>query len=145
MAGRIEQKSGASGADLRRTTAESREFASAGMAGLGFEVASQVAAGALLGWLYDQWRGGSRMEVLVGSILGIAVGLFTMIRRGAEAQPRSRRQASPPPGAASRFRRNLSPIAGQTWMLGRATRMMTAKGPSDDRQHRVNFEFGCKS
>ena len=84
------------------------------------------------------------MEILVGSILGIAVGLFTMIRRGGKLN-RDLGTGIHHAGRSNALRRNLSPIAGQTWMLGRATRMMTAKGPSDDRQHRVNFEFGCKS
>lgn len=52
------------------------------MAGVGFEVASEVAAGALLGWLFDRWRGHGNIGVLVGSIVGIAVGLWSLIRTG---------------------------------------------------------------
>jgi F0F1-type ATP synthase assembly protein I len=51
------------------------------MAGLGMEVASQVAAGALLGWVFDRWRGQGSTGLLVGAIAGIAVGLLTLIRR----------------------------------------------------------------
>ncbi len=50
------------------------------MAGLGMEVSAQVAAGALLGWLYDRWRGTGTTGILVGSLIGIAVGLGSMIR-----------------------------------------------------------------
>lgn len=51
------------------------------MAGLGMEVASEVAAGAALGWLWDRWRGSGPTGLLVGSIVGIVVGLWTMIRK----------------------------------------------------------------
>ena len=50
------------------------------MGGLGMEVAAQVAAGAVLGWLYDRWRGAGTTGILVGSLIGIAVGLGSMIR-----------------------------------------------------------------
>jgi hypothetical protein len=52
------------------------------MGGLGMEVASEVAAGALLGWAFDTWRGTAPTGLLVGSIAGIVVGLWTLIRRG---------------------------------------------------------------
>lgn len=50
------------------------------MGGLGMEVAAQVAAGAVLGLLYDNWRGSAPTGLLVGGIAGIVVGLFSMIR-----------------------------------------------------------------
>lgn len=50
------------------------------MAGLGFEVAAQVAAGALLGWLYDRYIGHGTSGILVGAILGLAVAMWTLIR-----------------------------------------------------------------
>ncbi len=50
------------------------------MGGLGMEVAAQVAAGAVLGWLYDRWRGTGTTGMLVGSVIGISVGLWNMIR-----------------------------------------------------------------
>ena len=52
------------------------------MGGLGMEVASEVVAGALLGWAFDKWRGTAPTGLLVGSIAGIAVGLWTLVRRG---------------------------------------------------------------
>ncbi len=50
------------------------------MGGLGMEVAAQVAAGALLGWLFDQWRGTSPNGLLVGAVIGIAVGMWHLIK-----------------------------------------------------------------
>ncbi|MHC4989957.1 MAG: AtpZ/AtpI family protein [Planctomycetota bacterium] len=51
------------------------------MAGLGFQVASEVLAGAALGWLFDLWRGTEPTGMLVGSLIGISVGLFTLISK----------------------------------------------------------------
>lgn len=51
------------------------------MAGIGFEVASEVVAGALLGWGFDAWQGTTPKGLLIGSIIGIAVGLWNLIRR----------------------------------------------------------------
>jgi F0F1-type ATP synthase assembly protein I len=52
------------------------------MAGMGFQVASEVAAGVLLGWLFDRWRGvpGSNFGVIVGASVGILVGIGSLIR-----------------------------------------------------------------
>ena len=50
------------------------------MGGLGMEVAAQVAAGALLGWLFDRLRGSGQTGLLVGSVIGIVVGLWSLIR-----------------------------------------------------------------
>ena len=49
------------------------------MGGLGMEVASQVAAGALLGWAFDSWRGTSPTGLLIGSAAGIVIGLWRLI------------------------------------------------------------------
>jgi len=51
------------------------------MAGIGFEVASEVAAGAILGWLADRWLGSTPNGLLIGSIIGIVVALWTLIQR----------------------------------------------------------------
>ena len=50
------------------------------MGGLGMEVAGAVVAGALLGWAFDHWRGTAPTGVLVGSLVGIAVGMWSLIR-----------------------------------------------------------------
>jgi len=67
------------------------------MGGLGMEVAAQVAAGAVLGWLYDRWRGTGTTGILVGSLIGIAVGLGSMIR-GALKLNRELERQSPTAG-----------------------------------------------
>ncbi len=50
------------------------------MAGIGMEVVSQVAAGALLGWIFDRWRGTAPTGLLIGSVIGIIVGMWSFIR-----------------------------------------------------------------
>ena len=53
------------------------------MAGLAFTMASEVAAGALIGWLID-WLAGTDRWLLIGAIVGIAVGMWSFIRGGME-------------------------------------------------------------
>jgi F0F1-type ATP synthase assembly protein I len=50
------------------------------MCALGMEVAAQVGAGALLGWLFDRWRGTAPNGLLVGSVIGIVIGLANLVR-----------------------------------------------------------------
>jgi len=50
------------------------------LAGLGFQTASEVGAGALLGWLADRWLNSAPKGLLIGSVAGIAVGLWSLIR-----------------------------------------------------------------
>lgn len=52
------------------------------MAGLGLEVSTQVLAGALLGWLFDQWQGTAPKGVTYGAIAGIIVGMWSLVRGG---------------------------------------------------------------
>ena len=69
------------------------------MGGLGMEVAAQVAAGAVLGWLYDRWRGTGSTGLLVGAVLGIVIGLWSLIR-GAMKLNRELERRSPTAGRA---------------------------------------------
>ncbi len=51
------------------------------MAGLGMEVSSTFAAGALLGWAFDHFKGtGSSNGLLTGAIIGIVVGMWVLIQ-----------------------------------------------------------------
>lgn len=50
------------------------------MAGIGMQVASEVAAGVILGLIFDYWRGSGNIGVIVGGTAGIAVGLWSLIR-----------------------------------------------------------------
>ena len=67
------------------------------MGGLGMEVSAQLVAGALLGWLYDRWRGAGTTGLLVGSLIGIVVGLGSLIR-GALKLNRELERQSPTTG-----------------------------------------------
>lgn len=49
------------------------------MAGIGFEVATEVAAGALIGWGIDAWLDSEPKGLLIGAILGIAVGMWSLV------------------------------------------------------------------
>ena len=49
------------------------------MMGVGFEVVSQVAAGLLLGWLWDRWQGG-QWGVVVGGSAGVLVGVLSLVK-----------------------------------------------------------------
>lgn len=64
----------------RRGESESEIRVGWKMSGLGMEVAAQVAAGAMLGWLFDRWRGTGSTGLLVGAVIGIVVGLGNLIR-----------------------------------------------------------------
>lgn len=50
------------------------------MVGLAWQTTSEVAAGLLLGWLADKWRGSGNLGMAIGGTLGIVVGLVTLIR-----------------------------------------------------------------
>lgn len=51
------------------------------MAGLGMEVSSTFAAGALLGWAYDHFKGSNSSNgLLTGAIIGIAVGMWVLLQ-----------------------------------------------------------------
>ena len=50
------------------------------MAGLGMEVSSTFAAGALIGWAYDHFKGTGSNGLLTGAIIGIIVGMWILIK-----------------------------------------------------------------
>jgi F0F1-type ATP synthase assembly protein I len=49
------------------------------MMGIGFEAVSQVAAGLLLGFLWDKWRG-TETGVVVGGAIGVLVGVISLVK-----------------------------------------------------------------
>ena len=49
------------------------------MMGIGFEAVSQVAAGLLLGWLWDTWQG-SKNGVVIGGAAGVLVGVLSLVK-----------------------------------------------------------------
>lgn len=94
------------------------------MAGLGTEVAASAMGGALLGWLFDQWRGKGNTGVLIGAGVGILTGLWALVRGGLklnrqldEAMKRKRQQgragptAPPPPARPDKYEQALE----ETW------------------------------
>lgn len=62
------------------------------MAALAMQVAAEVGAGALLGWLFDRWRGTSS-GVLIGAVIGILVGLWSLIKGGLKLNRQLDREA----------------------------------------------------
>ena len=50
------------------------------MMGIGLETTSQVAAGVLMGWLIDRWRGQGDWGVIVGGAAGVLVGVYSLVR-----------------------------------------------------------------
>ena len=50
------------------------------MLGIGFEAVSQVAAGLLIGWLIDRWRGQGGMGMVIGGAAGVLVGVVSLVR-----------------------------------------------------------------
>lgn len=52
------------------------------------EFASAIAAGGLVGWLFDRWLGTKPTGVLIGLIVGIVGGGGVLIRQALEANRR---------------------------------------------------------
>ena len=63
------------------------------MAGIGMQVASEVAAGVILGWLFDYWRGKGNIGVVIGACVGIAVGLWSLVRNSLKLNNQLERSA----------------------------------------------------
>jgi F0F1-type ATP synthase assembly protein I len=64
------------------------------MGGLGMQVASEAGAGALLGWLFDWWRGTAPTGLLVGAVIGIVVALWSLIKGGLKLNRELDREAA---------------------------------------------------
>jgi F0F1-type ATP synthase assembly protein I len=50
------------------------------LSAMGFTIATEVAAGTLLGWLIDWYFGFDKTFVVVGAIVGVLVGMSGFIR-----------------------------------------------------------------
>lgn len=73
------------------------------MLGLGWQMTAEVLAGAFLGWGVDHFFGTGPKGVLIGSLVGIAVAVYSLVRGGlrlyksvdrADAMRRAARTAS---------------------------------------------------
>lgn len=54
-------------------------------AGLGLELAGGIAVFIGIGYLFDRWMGTDPWGMIVGAILGLAGGLYNMIREALQA------------------------------------------------------------
>lgn len=52
------------------------------VAGVGWEFVAALIVCIGLGWLIDRWLGSMPWGIIVGSVLGFAVGLYRLIRIG---------------------------------------------------------------
>lgn len=92
------------------------------MAGLGFTVASEVAAGTLLGYLIDHLAGTAPLWTTVGAVLGILVAMWGLIRGALKMnQALDRRMKG---------RKTPPPISDEAW------KRMDEDEDGDDMQHR---------
>ncbi len=63
------------------------------LSGLGFEFASQIIAGLLLGLLIDHLCTTSPLWTVIGTVAGLLVGLTTMIRSALKANRKALKEA----------------------------------------------------
>ena len=59
---------------------------------MGFALATELVAGAFLGWLVDQLAGTSPAGLLIGAIAGLVVGMTTFIRSALKASAEASRR-----------------------------------------------------
>ena len=80
------------------------------MLGLGWQMSTEVIAGAVLGWGVDHFFGTAPKGVLVGSLVGIAVAIYSLVRGGlrlyksvdrADAMRKQARQAAERAGGSA--------------------------------------------
>lgn len=50
------------------------------MAGLAWRFTTEVIAGAVLGWLVGSWLGDTNMGALIGTGIGLAVAMYSLMR-----------------------------------------------------------------
>ncbi len=68
------------------------------LSAMGFTMASEILAGLLLGWLIDKWAGTDKVFLIIGTIMGIVVGMTTFIRTALKASKAAGRPDQSPPG-----------------------------------------------
>lgn len=56
------------------------------MFGIGWMSASEAIAGLALGWLVDRVLGTAPWGLIVGGVTGVAVGMWTLVRRAVQLQ-----------------------------------------------------------
>jgi len=68
------------------------------LSAMGFTMASEILAGLLLGWLIDKWAGTDNIFLIVGTLMGIIVGMTSFIRTALKASRAAERPDSRLPG-----------------------------------------------
>lgn len=99
------------------------------MAGLGFTVASEVAAGTLLGYLIDHLAGTAPVWTTVGAVLGILVAMWGLIRGALKLNQQLDRQLKGKP--------TPPPVSDEAWHQGNAN-----EADPDDRDETTHDQ--CK-
>lgn len=64
------------------------------LSAMGFTMACEILAGLLLGWLVDSWVGTDKVFLVIGTIMGIIVGMTGFIRAALKASRAEGRAAS---------------------------------------------------
>ena len=67
------------------------------LSAMGFTMACEILAGLLLGWLVDSWAGTDKVFLIIGTIMGIIVGMTGFIRTALKANKAANRTASGAP------------------------------------------------
>lgn len=62
------------------------------LANAGFELAAAIGGFALLGWWVDRQRGSQPWGVLIGALLGLAGGLYNLIKASLRAAEEAERE-----------------------------------------------------
>ncbi|MCH2162997.1 MAG: AtpZ/AtpI family protein [Phycisphaerales bacterium] len=64
------------------------------LSAMGFTMACEILAGLLPGWLVDSWAGTDRIFLVIGTIMGVIVGMTGFIRTALKASRAAGRKAS---------------------------------------------------
>ncbi len=76
---------GSSGSQGRSTRDEAASRQLWRLSAMGFELASHIVAGGLIGWLVDWLAGTTPTGVIVGLVLGVITGMLMFIRGARKA------------------------------------------------------------
>ena len=55
------------------------------LSALGFTMACEIIAGMFLGWLVDRWTGTDKVFLIIGTIIGIIVGMTSFLKTAMKA------------------------------------------------------------
>lgn len=81
--------------DDRETAGDRERRRMWALSGMGFELASEIAAGALLGFGADYLFGSRPVGIIVGTVLGIVVAMGRFLRQALDLVPATKTGAVP--------------------------------------------------